>query len=69
MHIKTTTDPISLREVNNPADHPCLYEGDGTNGLEISFESMEHLREYQAIEVGGKKVICGNDADTNIDNG
>ena len=35
MHIRTTLDPISLREVHDPDSHPCSYEGDGENGLEI----------------------------------
>ena len=39
MHIRTTTDPISLRDVPNPELHPCLHEGDSVNGLEIYFEN------------------------------
>ena len=37
----TTTDPISLREVSDPECHPCVYEGDGDNGIEIYFENEE----------------------------
>jgi hypothetical protein len=43
MIIRTTTDPISSREVLNPEDHPCVYDGDGENGLEIYFENEENL--------------------------
>jgi hypothetical protein len=35
MHIRTTTDPITLHDVPDPDNHPCLYEGDGENGLGI----------------------------------
>lgn len=37
MNIRTTTDPISLRDISNPESHPCVYDGDGDNGLEIYF--------------------------------
>jgi hypothetical protein len=43
MHIRTTLDPISLHEVPDPENHPCLYEGDGENGLEIYFENEENM--------------------------
>ena len=39
MHIRVTTDPMSMREVENPHMQPCVYRGDGENGLEIYFES------------------------------
>jgi hypothetical protein len=60
MHIRSTIDPISANDVVNPETHPCLYEGDGENGVEVYFESAENLRAYQSIEVGGHKVIEGN---------
>lgn len=41
MHIRTTTDPITLHDVPDPDNHPCLYEGDGEHGLEIYFENDE----------------------------
>jgi len=33
MHIRTTMDPISLRDVPDPEHHPCLYEGDGATKI------------------------------------
>ncbi|MCU7797374.1 MAG: hypothetical protein KZQ75_09610 [Candidatus Thiodiazotropha sp. (ex Myrtea spinifera)] len=69
MNIRTTTDPISLREVPDPEQHPCLYEGDGDNGIEIYFESEENKRIYLDMELEGRKVIAGNDTDDYIAEG
>ena len=46
MHIRITTDPISMLEVSDPEMHPCLYEGDGEDGLEIYFENEQNMQEY-----------------------
>jgi len=46
MHIRVTTDPISQAEVHDLSNHPCHYEGDGVNGLEIYFESQNNLNEF-----------------------
>ncbi len=48
MHIRITTDPISMHEVPEPDQHPCLYDGDGENGLEIYFENERNMREFMA---------------------
>jgi len=48
MHIRITTDPMTLNEVNNPDSHPCIYEGDGMNGLEIYFETEESRDQFLA---------------------
>jgi len=71
MNIRTTTDPITLRDVPNPEQHPCLYEGDGEHGIEIYFESEETKRFYMDmdLEMGGNKVIAGNDSDDYIAEG
>lgn len=69
MNIRTTTDPITLRDVPNPEQHPCLYEGDGENGIEIYFESEATRQMYMDIEMGGNKVIAGNDADDYVAEG
>jgi hypothetical protein len=50
MHIRVTTDPVSLKEVYNLSSHPCHYEGDGTNGLEIYFESQKNMDDFLAWE-------------------
>ena len=46
MHIKVTTDPITQQEVNNPEMHPCVYEGNGEDGLEIYFENEQTRDEF-----------------------
>ena len=69
MHIRSTIDPISLHEVSNPESHPCLYEGDGENGVEVYFETMEHLREYQAMKVGDSKVLMGDSSEDYVAEG
>ena len=48
MHIRITTDPISMLDVQDPDMHPCLYDGDGDNGLEIYFENEQNMQEYMA---------------------
>ncbi|MCU7842400.1 MAG: hypothetical protein KZQ93_01010 [Candidatus Thiodiazotropha sp. (ex Monitilora ramsayi)] len=69
MNIRTTTDPITLREVPNPEQHPCLYEGDGENGVEIYFESEETKRMYIDMELEDSKVIIGDDTDDYVAQG
>lgn len=39
MNRHTTVDPISSHEVPIPETAPCVYDGDGDNGIEISFEN------------------------------
>ncbi|MCG7962921.1 MAG: hypothetical protein N0E54_09500 [Candidatus Thiodiazotropha taylori] len=41
MIIRATLDPITLRDVTNPDDHPGLYEGDGEHAVEIHFENEQ----------------------------
>ncbi|MDT8452015.1 MAG: hypothetical protein RQ936_04625 [Gammaproteobacteria bacterium] len=55
MHIRSTFDPISLRDVPNPEEHPCLYEGDGDNGVEIYFENEDNLQQYINMKLEDKK--------------
>jgi hypothetical protein len=43
MIIRTTTDPMTLRDVTPLDLHPSLFEGDKENGLEIHFESEQTL--------------------------
>jgi hypothetical protein len=71
MNIRTTTDPITLRDVPNPEQHPCLYEGDGEHGIEIYLESEENRQFYMDmdLEMGGNKVIAGNDSDDYVAEG
>jgi len=69
MMIRTTTDPITLTDIDDPENHPCLYDGDGENGLEISFENEENLRAY--IELGNdhRIVLQGDDSEDYVAEG
>lgn len=69
MHIKTTTDPITLRDVEKPEDRPCVYEGSGGDGLEIYFESEENRQQYLNMELEDKKVLKGNDTEDYVAEG
>ena len=61
MIIRTTTDPISLHDVPNPEQHPCVFEGDGENGIEIYFENEANRQAYLDMEMEDKKVLRGDD--------
>ncbi len=69
MNIRTTTDPITLRDVHDPERHPCLYEGDGENGVEIYFESEETKRLYLDMEMEDRKILRGDDSDDYVAQG
>lgn len=69
MHIRSTTDPITLRDVPDPDNHPCVYDGDGENGLEIYFENEENRRTYLDMELEDKKVLMGDDSDDYVAQG
>jgi len=69
MIIRTTTDPISARDVPNPEEHPCVYEGDGENGLEIFFENEQNRQTYLHMKMEDKKVLKGSDSEDYIAEG
>ena len=69
MLIRTTTDPLSLREVPNPENHPCVYDGDGENGLEIYFETEENRQMYLNMKMEGNIVLKGDDSDDYVAEG
>ncbi len=69
MLIRTATDPISLRDVPDPENHPCVYDGDGDNGLEIYFENDENRRTYLETRVDSQIVLQGNDRDDYVAEG
>jgi hypothetical protein len=69
MHIRTTLDPVSLHEVNDPDSYPCLYEGGGKNSLEIYFENEENKKAYMEMELEDKNVLIGNDTEDYIAEG
>jgi len=63
MLIRTTTDPMTLRDVPDPAHHPHVFEGDQTNGLDIAFESEETRQAYLDLRPFDPKVVRGTDTD------
>lgn len=69
MHIRTTTDPITLNDVPNPESHPRLDEGDEVNGLEIYFETEENKQAYMDMELPDHKVIQGSDSEDYVAEG
>jgi hypothetical protein len=69
MIIRTTTDPISNQEVSDPEDHPCVYDGDGDNGLEIYFESEENRQAYLNMKIDSQIVLQGDDSDDYVAEG
>ena len=69
MIIRTTTDPITLHDVPNPEQHPCVFEGDGDNGIEIYFESEQSRQTYLEMKVEDRKVLQGNDTDDYVAEG
>lgn len=69
MNIRTTLDPITLHDVIDTEGHPCLYEGDGDNGVEIYFESEVTKSIYQNMLLQDRKVVCGNDTDDYVAEG
>ncbi len=69
MIIRTTLDPISLNDVPDPENHPCVYEGDGDNGLEIYFETEENRQQYLNMEVEKDIVFQGNDSEDYVAEG
>lgn len=69
MIIRTTTDPISQHDVPNPEQHPCVFEGDGDNGIEIYFENEENRQTYLAMGLEEKKVLKGSSAEDYVAEG
>ena len=50
-HRLSTTDPISLHEVNNLEGKPYLVEGSRYNDLTIYFENKQNRQVYEDIPV------------------
>lgn len=69
MIIRTTTDPISNQEVLDPENHPCVYDGDGENGLEIYFETEENRQEYLNMKMESNIVLKGDDSEDYVAEG
>lgn len=69
MNIRTTVDPISGREVTNIGTAPCVYEGDGENGIEIYFENEADREVYLHLGEEHRITLQGNDSDDYIAEG
>jgi hypothetical protein len=69
MVIRTTTDPMTLHDVPDPEHHPCLFEGDGENGVEIYFESEQTRRDYMDLHPHDPKILAGNDDENYVAEG
>jgi len=50
-HRLSTTDPISLNEVNNLEGKPYIVEGTPFNDLTIYFENEKNKHKYEDIPV------------------
>ncbi|MDH5485238.1 MAG: hypothetical protein OEY43_08405 [Gammaproteobacteria bacterium] len=73
MHIRITTDPMTMKDISDPETHPCVYEGDGNDGLEIYFETEQSRDQYmkwqQDIALDHHIALQGNDSDEYIAEG
>jgi len=69
MNIRCTMDPISWHDVNNLDTAPCLYEGDGDNGIEIFFENEADREIYRALGQDHHIVLQGNDSEEYVAEG
>ena len=69
MNIRTTTDPITLRDVNDIEDHPYIYEGDAENGIEIYFESDQTRSDYVSLKPHDLKILVGDDSEDYVAEG
>jgi hypothetical protein len=69
MNIRTTMDPISWHEVSNLESAPCLYEGDGENGIEIYFENEADREIYRELGQDHQIVVQGTETDDYVAEG
>ena len=69
MNIRTTVDPISGQEVINPETAPCVYDGDGENGIEIYFENEADRQVYLALGQDHEITLRGNDSEDYVAEG
>ncbi len=69
MNIQCTRDPISWHEVTDLDNAPCVYEGDGDNGIAIYFENEGDRDEYLSLGKDHQIVVKGNDSDDYVAEG
>lgn len=68
-HRLSTTDPISLHDVNNLEGKPYLVEGTRYNDLTIYFENEENRQAYKDIHVEYPAKDFDHDVGNNVDEG
>ena len=54
---------------DNPETAPCVYDGDGDNGIEIYFESEPDRQAYLALGKDHRITLQANDIDEFIEEG
>jgi len=57
--ITATLDPISLNDVTDTKNAPCVIEGQGDGALKIYFESEENKQEYLDTPLHGSENMSG----------
>ena len=57
--ITTTLDPITLNDVTDLENAPCVTEGEGDGALRIYFESEENKQAYLNTDVHGSDDMSG----------
>ena len=55
----TTLDPVSLNDVKDVENAPCIIEGEGPNALKIYFASEENKQEYLNTPLHGSDDMSG----------
>ncbi len=68
-HRLSTTDPISLHDVNDLAGKPYLVEGTPDNDLTIYFENEVNRHEYEDIPVERPSNDYSHDVGDNVTEG
>ncbi len=69
MIIRATRDSLSQRDVPDPESHPCVFEGDGDNGIETCFETGANRQTYLGLKLEERKVLQGANSDDYVAEG
>jgi hypothetical protein len=69
MNRRTTVDPISGHEVTVLETAPCVYDGDGDNGIEIYCENEADPQAYLHLGDDHGISLMGNDSDDYVAEG
>lgn len=58
----TTTDPMTLNDVDDLDKAPFVIEGEGEQAIKIYFENEQNLQDYLAMESHGAGDLSGLNA-------